>query len=173
MPSTADPHAQLAASLLELPRVEAAIGRQAQVDAGAGRQVLRRFRPAPFCEVGGRADDRGAQVRPDPNGNHVLRYHLAGADAGVETPHCDVRRGVVDDDLHLDVRVVRQELFQGRTKESPHSMVVCRDADGLAQRRLRHPELGGGARVKLRSRATVRKAKTSLRLVRGIQKASF
>ena len=106
------------------------MGRQAQVDAGVRGQVLRRLRPWPFGEIGRRADDRRAHVRPDAHGDHVLRHHLAGAHAGVVALGDDVGQAVVDDDLHLDVRVVRQELLQRGPEDGPHRVVVRGDADG-------------------------------------------
>ena len=49
-----DPDVDLSAILFELPHVEAAtVGRQAKVEAVVAGQVLRRFRPLAFDEVGG------------------------------------------------------------------------------------------------------------------------
>ena len=92
------------------------MGRQAQVDAGVRRQVLRRPRPRPPREVGRRADDRHAHVRPDAHGDHVLRHLLAEPHAGVVAFGDDVGQAVVDDDLDLDVGIVRQELRQRRQR---------------------------------------------------------
>jgi len=70
---------------------------------------LGRFGHPPVGEAGGGADHRGGQVRADPDGNHVLGHHLAGADAGVEAPGDDVGEAVVNDDLHLDAGVAGQQ----------------------------------------------------------------
>ena len=94
-----------------------------QVWAG---QVLRRLRPRPACEIGRRADDRHAQVRADAHRDHVLGHLLAETDAGVVALGDDVRQAVVDDDLDLDVGVVRQEL-----RRAP--------ATGSSRRRARPP----------------------------------
>jgi len=98
-----------------------------------GCQLLRRFRLCPRPEIGGRADHREAQIRADPHRNHVLRHHLAGADAGIETPGHDVGQAILNDHLHLDVRIVRQKFRQGGPEERPHRMVVRRDAAGAGE----------------------------------------
>jgi hypothetical protein len=94
-----DVHLQLAAVLLELPRLDVAVGRQAQVDTGMRGQVLRAFRPRPFREIGWRADDRHAHVRPDAHCDHILGDLVARADARVVTFGNDVSQAVVDDQL--------------------------------------------------------------------------
>ena len=126
-------HPQFAPALLELPGIEPAMGRQAQVDAGVRGQVLRRLWPCPFGEIGRRADDRRAHVRPDAHGDHVLRHHLAGANAGVEALGDDVGQAVVDHDLHLDVRIVRQKFRQRGPQDRPCRVLVRRDADGAGR----------------------------------------
>ena len=63
-------------------------------------------------EVGRATDDRHAHVRPDAHGDHVLGHLLAEANAGVVALGHDVGQAVVDDDLDLDVRILRQELRQ-------------------------------------------------------------
>ena len=183
------------------------------------------LRLRPLGEVGRRADDRHAHVRPDAHGDHVLGHLLAEAHAGVVALGDDVGQAVVDDDLDLDVRIVRQEPSQGRPEDRVGRVLAGRDADGaggllaqLAQRRqlgldlveARARRCAAGARpprsarrcawcgsaaaaraaprargsvwlsadcetpsfaaalVKLRSRATARKARRSLRFSRGI-----
>ena len=62
-----------------------------------------------LLEIGGRADDRHAHVRPDPHGDHVFGHLLAAAHAGVVLLSHDVREAIVDDDLDFDVRVFSQQ----------------------------------------------------------------
>ena len=69
-------------------------------------------------EIGRRADDRHAHVRPDAHRDHVLRHLLAEPHAGVVALGDDVGQAVVDDDLDLDVGVVRQEPRQGRPEDA-------------------------------------------------------
>jgi predicted molibdopterin-dependent oxidoreductase YjgC len=70
-------------------------------------------------EVLGRADHRHPHVRADAHRDHVPRQLLAQANAGVVTLGDDVGQAGVDDDLHFDVRVVRQETAQ-RWPEKGH-----------------------------------------------------
>ena len=70
-----DPHPQLAPVPLKLPRIKA-VDRQAEVDAGVGREFLRRQRPWPICEIGRRPDDRHAHFRPGPAGHRGDQRHL-------------------------------------------------------------------------------------------------
>ena len=98
-----------------------------------GGQVLRRLRLWPLGEVGRRADDRRAHVRSNAHGDHVLCHHLAGANAGVVAFGDDIRQAVVNDDLHFDVRVVRQQLLQRGPEHGPYRVVVRRDANGAGR----------------------------------------
>ena len=59
-----DAHPDLAATFLEFPRIQPAMRRQAQIDAGMRRQVLRRLRPRAAGEIRRRTDDRRAHVGP-------------------------------------------------------------------------------------------------------------
>ena len=212
-----DPHLQLHARLSRTPMRKPAIGRQAQIDAVMVGQILRPLRPRPLGEVSRRANDRHADVRTDAHGDHVLRHLLAQADTGVIALGDDIGQAVVDDDLHPDIGVVRQQLRQSGPEHRRGRVLARRDADGagglvaklaqrgqlrfdlssrgptapsrrspppsaqhsawcgsgveaepcfepadgLAERRLRDPELRRGP-VKLRSRATARKAIRSL-----------
>ena len=63
----------------------------------------------PPGEVGWRAHDGHAHVRPDPNGYHVLREGLAEAHAGIEPLGDNIDEAVVDADLHVQIRIGRQE----------------------------------------------------------------
>ena len=54
-----------AAILFKFQRLDAAIGRQAQIDAGMRGQILRPLRSGLFREIGRRTDDRHAYVRAD------------------------------------------------------------------------------------------------------------
>jgi len=67
-----DVHLHLAAVLFKFPRIDAAVGPQAKIDAGMRGQVLRVFRPRPLGEIGGRVDDRRAHVRSDAHRDHIF-----------------------------------------------------------------------------------------------------
>ncbi len=84
----------------------------------------------PRREIGRRADDRHAQVRPDAHGDHVLGHDPAEADAGVVPLRDDVGQAIVDGDLDLDVRMVGQESLQGGPEHRFGRVLVRRDADG-------------------------------------------
>ena len=75
------------------------------------------LRRRPLREIRRRADDRHAHVRPDAHGDHVLRHLLAGAHAGVIALGDDVGQAIVDDDLDLDVGILRQELRELRPED--------------------------------------------------------
>ena len=94
------------------------------------RQVLRRLRALTLCEVGGCADDRHAHVGADPDRDHVLRHLLAKTNAGIETFGHDIGQAIVDDDLGMDIRIVRQEPGQRRPENGARGVLACRDADG-------------------------------------------
>ena len=119
-----DAHFQFAAAFFELPGVQAAVGRQAQIDAVVADQVLRPLRFRPLREIRRRADDRHAHVGPDAHGDHVLRHLLAGAHAGVVTLGDDVGQAVVDDDLDLDVRILPQEFRKFRPQDRVDRMLA-------------------------------------------------
>jgi hypothetical protein len=125
-----DPHPQLAPVLLKLPGVEAAMGRQAEIDAGMSCQILWRPRLWPAREVGGCPDHCHAHVRPDADGDHVLGHDPAEPHAGVIAPGHDVGQAIVDDDLNLDVRVGRQQPRHRGPENGLGRVLVCRDPDG-------------------------------------------
>ena len=140
-----DPHPEFPAAFLELPGVEAAIGRQAQVDAAVERQVARGARPRAVGEVGGRADDRHPHVGADAHRDHVLRHLLAEADAGVVAPGDDVGQALVDVDLDGDVRIVGQQPRHRRPEDRPRRVLARIDADGarrLVAQRAQRRHLG-------------------------------
>ena len=99
-------------------------------------------------EVGRRADDRHAHVRPDAHGDHALGHGLAGPHARVVALGHDVGQAVVDGDLHPDVRVVRQEPLQGGPEDGSGRVLGGRDADG-AGGLLAHLAEGGHLRLDL------------------------
>jgi len=77
-----DAHFEFAAGFFEFPRVQPAVGWQAQVDAVVLGQVLRFLGRGALGEVRRRADDGHAHVRSDAHRDHVLRHLLAEAHAG-------------------------------------------------------------------------------------------
>jgi hypothetical protein len=64
------------------------------------------------------------------HGDHVLRRHLSGTNTGVEAFGDDVGQAVVDHDLQLDVRVVRQKLVERWPQDGPYRVIAGGDADG-------------------------------------------
>ena len=93
-----------------------------------GSQILGRPRLRPAGEIGRRTDDRRAQVRADADGDHVLRHHLAGSDARVEALRHEVGEAIVDDDLDLDIRVVRKQRPKRRQQRGTGGVIVSGDA---------------------------------------------
>src|ERR1700738_1078869 len=72
-----------AAGALELPGIEAAGGRQADVAAAVMREVLRFDRDAVVSEVGRASDDHPPEIRADAQGDHSPGDLLPQPDAGV------------------------------------------------------------------------------------------
>ena len=100
-----------------------------QVDAVMRSQVLWGLWLWPSGEIKRRADDRRAHVRADADGDHAPSHHLARAHAGVKALSDDVGEAIIDDDLHVDVGIIGQQLSKTRPERRPHRMVVRRDAD--------------------------------------------
>ncbi|WP_253185591.1 hypothetical protein [Burkholderia plantarii] len=87
-------HAELLVAALEFPRMRAAVGRQAQVDAAMPGQVVGRGRHGAPRQLVGRARHRHPQIGRDAHGDHVLRHLIAEAHAGVEALRGDVGQPV-------------------------------------------------------------------------------
>ena len=117
------------AVLLEIPRENAAIGRQANADATMGREVLGDLRDGVSGEIVGGADHRHAHVGPNPHRNHVLGDLFAQAHAGVIALRDDVRQPVVDDDLHPDIGVLEEHAAQRRLDHEHGRMLTGVDTD--------------------------------------------
>ena len=83
-----------------------------------------------FLEVGRRADHGHAQVGSNAHGDHVLRDLLAETHPRVETLRHDVGEGVVDRDLHFDVRVVRQEALKSGPEDRRSRMLARAETNG-------------------------------------------
>ena len=136
-------------------------------------QVLRRPRRRAAREIGGRADHRHAQVRPDAHGDHVLGDLLAEPHAGVEALGDDVGQAVVDDELDRDVGIARQQLLQRRPQDRVarhvRAAVIRIVPAGLSRSSLsaasppRSPRTAGATRRSSRSPASVGE---TLRVVR-------
>ena len=109
-----DTNVDLSPVLLELPSVQAAaMGRQAKVEAIVLSQILGCLWPLAFGEVGRRAYDRHPEVGTDAHRYHVLGDELARPDTSIHLLRHDVGEAVVDDDLYVDIGVLRQDLAQG------------------------------------------------------------
>lgn len=122
-----DSHLQLAATSFELSGVQPAMSLQAQIDATVVVQVLRLLWRGPLGEIRWSADDLHTRVRPDADCNHVLRHLLAGSHAGVVALSNDVGQALVDGDLDLDVRILRQEFREFRPEDRVGHIVDRRD----------------------------------------------
>ena len=127
---TFDAHPHFAAVLLELPGIKTAGRRQTQADAIVTDEVVRRQGRRPPGEIGFRADHGEANVRADPNRDHVSRDLFAKADPGVVSSSYNVGEAVVDEELDLDVRIVGQELRQLRPENRVDGVVSGGDPDG-------------------------------------------
>ena len=81
-----------------------------------------------LCEILRRSNNRHSYVRPDPDRDHVLPYLFTKPHAGLDLARHDIGEAVIDDDLHLDVRVVRQELSSAghSTASAAFSVAVMR-----------------------------------------------
>ena len=84
-------------------------------------------------EVGRSPHHRHAHVRADAHGDHVLGHLLAQPDPGVITLGHDVGQAVVDDDLHLDVGIVRQEALQSGPEDRIGRVLGGGDPDGAGR----------------------------------------
>ena len=126
-------HVQLALAFHELPRVQPAMARQAQVDAVVTGEVLRLLRRRSRREIRWRADNRHPHVRADTHGDHVLRHLLAPSNPGVVTLGSDVGQAIVDDDLDLDVWILRQELREFRQQDRIGRILGRRDPNAAGR----------------------------------------
>ena len=117
------------------------------------RKILRRLRPRSLCKIGRRANNRHAHVRSDAHRDHVFCNLFAEADAGVITLCDDVCQAVVDNDLDVNVGVLRQDLRQCRPKNGLGRVLARRDPNGCRRvsravrsrpsaRRRSHPNAG-------------------------------
>lgn len=130
-----DAHLHDVAALLELPGIDPAVGRQAEVDATVLGEILRLFRLAARGEIGGRADYGHPHLRPDPHRDHHVPGDLfAEAHAGVVALSDDVGEAIIDDELDLDVGTARQELCQRRPKDRLRRMLARGDAHRAGRR---------------------------------------
>jgi hypothetical protein len=96
-------------------------------------QFLRQQWWGALCEVGWRANNGHAHVRPDPHRDHVLRHLLAKAHAGIVALRNDVDQLIVCVDLYLDVRIFGQQFRQLRQKNRIGRVIGCRDANGASR----------------------------------------
>ena len=128
--------------------------RQAQIDAGVGGQVLRLPGLAPAGKIGWCADHGRTKIRSDAHRDHVLRHQLPRADPRVVALGHNVGEAVIDDDLDLDVRILRQQFLQPGPQHGLHGMVVRGDANGARRLVAQRAERGqcGFDLVKARSR---------------------
>ncbi len=92
-------------------------------------QVVRRLRRRPPGEIVGGAHHRHSQVRPDPHGDHVFRDLLPEPDPGVEAIGDDVGEPLVEAQLDVDVRIVRQQALQRGPQDGFGRLSAGGDAD--------------------------------------------
>ena len=103
-----DADVKFTAILLELPCVKtAAMGRQAKVEAIVIGKILGRLGSLASGEVGRRTDDGHPKIRTDPDSDHVFSDKFARANACIDLLRHDVGETVVDDDLDVNIRILR------------------------------------------------------------------
>ena len=77
--------------------------------AAVACEIVRRARRRPERKVARRADHDDLHRRRHPHGDHVGRYPVVRADAGVELPRHDVDGRLAHRELQVHVRIRRQE----------------------------------------------------------------
>lgn len=95
----------------KFPTIEAG-GAVAEVDAAMLEKIAGNFGSRMRFEIGGRADDGGAVIGRDTDGDHVLLNVFAEVDSGVETAGDDVHAVVVGGDLEDDIGEFAGELAE-------------------------------------------------------------
>jgi hypothetical protein len=80
-------------------------------------------------EIRRRADDRHAQVRSDPHGDHALCHLLAEPHPGVIARGNDIGQALFNDELDLNLRIVPQEFLQFRPEHRLGGILSGRDAN--------------------------------------------
>ncbi len=80
-------------------------------------------------KVRGRSNHSHSHDRADADGDHVLRDLFAKADTRVVTSRDDVGKAIIDNDLNLDVRMVRQKAPQCRLQDGNGRMLAGRYAN--------------------------------------------
>ncbi len=96
---------KVAGTLLQLPGIEPASRRHANVDAPVFRQRLRRFGLRVLREVRRRTHDSHPQLGADPDRHHVLGDGFPEPHAGVEPFGHNVRQAGLDDQLNMQIGV--------------------------------------------------------------------
>ena len=120
------------------------------------REVLRCLWSWPPFEICGRGHDGHTHIGTDPHRDHVLGHLLAEADSRVVALRHDVGEAVVDDDLDLDIGIVRKHPFQGRPQHTVSRMLARGNADRSARLVAQGGEAGelGIDRVEVRAGGT-------------------
>jgi hypothetical protein len=78
-------------------------------------------------EICRRRNHRHPHLRPDTRCDHVLGDLFAHPRAGVIAFRNDIGEAVVDNDLDIDVRMIRQEPLQGGLQDGNRRMLASRD----------------------------------------------
>ncbi len=96
-------------------------------------------------EIRGGGHSRHAQVRPDADRDHIPRDLFAQAHAGVELAGDDVDQAGFDNQLHLDVGIIRQQPLKRGPEDRLRRVLAGVDADragGLVPQLAEPSELG-------------------------------
>ena len=126
-------HVDGATRLLKVPDAKSALRRIPQADAGVLGQIVER----PWCrspgKIGWRGHDSHAHVRPNPDGNHVLREGFAKAHASIEPLGDDIDKAIVDADLYVEIRINRQEPGDRGQQDRLGGLVADGDPHGASR----------------------------------------
>ena len=116
------------------------MGRQPQIDAAVTNEIIGPFRRRAAIQIGRRADHSKADVGADAHRNHVLGNLLAEAHAGIESLLDDVDELVVRNQLHIDVRIGREQPLELRPQDGADGVIAGADPDGAGRPVLEVPE---------------------------------
>src|SRR5882672_8422084 len=121
-----DVDADAAAVALELPGIESAGGRQADVAAAVMREVLRFDRDAVVSEVGRASDDHHPQIRADAQGDHIPGDLSPLPDAGVVLFYPDIKVEVSIEPALTDIVIEQYDAGIRQGRQIARDMIALR-----------------------------------------------
>ncbi|MNI28003.1 hypothetical protein D3C73_817640 [compost metagenome] len=92
---------------------------------------------AVLFKISGGGDGDQAHIRCDTHRNHILGDLFTQTNSGIKTAADDIGQGVIQGDLDIDIRVVRQKCLQHRPQHRVDGMFAGGDAD-VARRTCPH-----------------------------------